>query len=146
MDRAIKIYIDSNVLIHYCTNVLDVVEALNYVFKKRKKDKLFTSSLAIAQTIATLQKNMNGRKAYSKEKTIRLVKPLMDKITVLDLTSSDIQKAMEKDNKDVEDSIQYIISKKMKCDAIITRNTKDFPFIDVYVIKPERRLLSISIK
>ena len=145
MEKAIKIYIDSNVLIHYCTKVASIVEALNYVFLQRKKDKLFTSSLAIAKTIATLQSNRGDRKAYSKEKTLELIKPLIDKLTVLDLTCSDIKKAMNIDNKDVEDNIHYVLSKKMKCDAILTRNTKDFPFLDVYVMKPERRAISTRI-
>lgn len=52
---------------------------------------------------------------------------------------------MNIDNKDVEDNIHYVLSKKMKCDAILTRNTKDFPFLDVYVMKPERRAISTRI-
>jgi hypothetical protein len=66
-------------------------------------------------------------------------------MTIIDLTYSDIQKAMSIENKDIEDNIHYILSKKMKCDAIITRNTKDFPFIDVCILKPERRAISTAI-
>jgi predicted nucleic acid-binding protein len=145
MKTSIKIYVDANVLIHYCTKVQGVVEALNYVFRQREKEKLFTSSLAIAQTIATLQSNRGERKAFSKKNTIDLVQPLINKMTIIDLTYSDIQKAMSIENKDIEDNIHYILSKKMKCDAIITRNTKDFPFIDVCILKPERRAISTAI-
>lgn len=44
--EPIHIYVDTNVLINYCTNQKSDVDALNYVFKKRRKEVLFTSSLA----------------------------------------------------------------------------------------------------
>ena len=53
--KIIRIYVDTNVLINYCTGQSNDIKALQYVFTKRRKEALFTSSLAIVQTITKLQ-------------------------------------------------------------------------------------------
>ncbi len=60
-DKAIRIYIDTNVLINYCTGQQSDVQTLRYIFSQRRKENLFTSSLAIVQTIANLQTKKNSR-------------------------------------------------------------------------------------
>lgn len=65
-DAIINIYIDANVLINYCTGKGLGKEGLSYVFKKVKRNHLFTSSLAMVQTIAELQKKKKERKAFFK--------------------------------------------------------------------------------
>ncbi|MBO4735649.1 MAG: type II toxin-antitoxin system VapC family toxin, partial [Paludibacteraceae bacterium] len=125
MDKqAIKVYIDSNVLVHYCTGVESVVQSLTYLFQRRRKEVLFTSSLSIAQTIALLQSNRPNKKAYTKEKVSSLMDGLIKKLTIIDLTKEDISKAFSINNKDIEDNIQYVLSQKKKCDAIVIDNTK----------------------
>lgn len=49
-----RIYIDTNVLIGYFRNVKADVAAMEYMFKLRDYE-LYTSTLAISQTISTLQ-------------------------------------------------------------------------------------------
>ena len=49
--KVIRIYVDSNVLINYCTRQINDVKALRYVFSKRRKEVLFTSSLAIFRLV-----------------------------------------------------------------------------------------------
>ncbi len=148
MDKqAIKVYIDSNVLVHYCTGVESVVQSLTYLFQRRRKEVLFTSSLSIAQTIALLQSNRPNRKAYTKEKVSSLMDGLIKKLTIIDLTKEDISKAFSINNKDIEDNIQYVLSQKKKCDAIVTDNTKDFLFFKgVEIMKPNKTILSRRIK
>jgi len=124
----IKIYVDTNVLINYCTGQKADMVSLNHIFSKRTKHTLFTSSLAIVQTISRLQSGnkARNRKAYSKEKTIEELDYLLTKFTVLDLTLTDIKSGFNENCEDIEDSIHYIVSQKMKCDAILTNNAKDF--------------------
>ena len=39
---------------------------------------------------------------------------------------------------DIEDNMQYIVSKKMKCYTFVTNNVKDYRvFGDIQVLKPE---------
>jgi len=71
--KAKRIYVDTNVLINYCTGQSNDVKALQYIFSKRRKEMLFTSSLAVVQTITKLQSGskQHNRKAYSREITIK---------------------------------------------------------------------------
>ena len=140
MNNVIKrIYVDTNVLINYCTEQTDDVAALRYIFAKRRKEILFTSSLAIVQTISKLQTDSKQckRKAYSRETTIKKLNEILPKFTVLDLSFSDIDAGFKSLNKDIEDSVHYVLSQKTKCDVILTNNPSDFDiFKDVQKVKP----------
>ena len=50
-----RIYIDTNVLINNCTGQADDVATLNHIFKKRRLEVLYTSTLAAVQTVCILQ-------------------------------------------------------------------------------------------
>ena len=141
MNKARRIYVDTNVLINYCTGVPADTSALNYIFSKRRKEVLFTSTLAIVQTITNLQTKKKSRRAFSKEQTVLSINKLLSKFTVLDLTLSDVTNGFNSDAEDVEDGTHYILSQKKKCDAILTNNTKDFAhFSSVYKISPKSSL------
>jgi predicted nucleic acid-binding protein len=136
--KIMRIYIDTNVLINYCTGQIDDINALKYIFSKRRKEMLFTSSLSVVQTITKLQSGskQHSRKSYSRETTITKLNEILSKFTIIDLSFSDIKAGFEYLNSDIEDSIHYVLSQKMKCDAIITHNTKDFVFFkDVFIIE-----------
>ena len=144
-----RIYIDTNVLINYCTEQSADVQALQYVFSKRRKEALFTSSLAVVQTITKLQSGskQHHRKGYSRETTIKKLDEILSKFTVLDLTLSDIELAFIHLNSDIEDNVHYVLSQKMKCNAIITNNIKDFAFFkDFSAIEPNLALLKQKIQ
>lgn len=142
-----KIYLDTNVLINYCTGQAKEREALEYLFRTRRKEVLFTSSLALVQTITNLQTKKKARRAYNKEETSKLIDGLLPKMTVLDLTAADVTKGETYPNTDIEDSIHYVLSQKHKCDAIVTNNVSDFIYFrDIEVLKPEKRLLSLKVK
>jgi len=49
--KITRIYVDTNVLINYCTEQSADVKALHYIFSKRRKEALFTSSLAVVYSI-----------------------------------------------------------------------------------------------
>jgi len=143
-NKIIRIYVDTNVLINYCTNQSRDVQALKYLFLKRRKETLFTSSLAVVQAITKLQSGSKqyNRKGYSKETTIEKLNELLLKFTVLDLTLSDIKTGFKLSNSDIEDSVHYVLSQKMKCDAILTNNTKDFKeFNDISLLDTNLVLL-----
>ncbi len=124
----IKVYIDTNVLVNYATGQEEDVAALNYIFKKRRKEALFTSSLALVQTVTQLQKDnrAKGRKAFDRTKTDAILTAYRKRITVLDLTEVDIDAGMKEMGKDLEDCIHYAICRKAGCAAILTNNLSDF--------------------
>ena len=147
--KLIRIYVDTNVLINYCTRQTNDVKALRYVFSKRRKEVLFTSSLAVVQTISKLQSagKSDKRKAYSREKTIKKLDELLPKFTILDLSFSDIKTGFIHLNSDIEDNVHYVLSQKMKCNAILTNNIKDFTFFkDITVIEPNLAILKQKIQ
>lgn len=135
-ENLIHIYVDTNVLINYCTNQTKDVEALNYVFSKRRKEVLFTSSLAIVQTITNLQTKKSTRKAFSSEQVYDMIEKFVSKFTILDLTLDDILNSRDEIGKDVEDRIHAVICKKRKCFAVLTNNTSDFKSIRDICILP----------
>lgn len=140
-----KIYVDTNVIINYCTGVKEDVVALNYVFQKRRKEVLFTSSLAIVQTIANLQTKKKTRKAFSKQETINALNRVLNKFTVIDLSLDDVINGFSSDSEDIEDGTHYAISQKKKCNTILTNNVSDFScFTSLIKISPRLALGQIK--
>jgi predicted nucleic acid-binding protein len=145
--EPIHIYVDTNVLINYCTNQKKDVDALTYVFKKRRKEVLFTSSLAIVQTVTNLQTKKAKRKAFSKDEVFVLLDKLFSKFTVIDLTIDDIIKSRYEIGNDVEDCVHAILSKKKKCFAILTNNISDFSsFKDICILPVSLGYLKTIVK
>ena len=148
-DRIIKVYVDTNVLINYCTGQKKDIEAIRHLSSKRSKRLLFTSSLAVVQTISKLQsKGKGGRQAFSREKTIKKLGEILPKFTVLNLTYPDIEDGFKLLNSnDIEDCVHYVISQKMKCGAIVTNNKKDFTkFQDIEVFGTDLDVLKTEIQ
>lgn len=146
-EKSIKIYVDTNVLINYCTGQQQDIDTLKYVFSKRRKENLFTSSLAIVQTIANLQTKKKTRNAYTREKTIDKLNEITPKLTILDLTYNDIKSGFNQSNDDVEDSVHFALSQKVCCDTILTNNTSDFvKFSKLIKISPKHGLSIIKSK
>ena len=127
-ESVIKVYIDTNVLVNYATGREEDVAALNYVFRKRRKEALFTSSLALVQTVTQLQKDnrAKGRKAFDRKRTDAAIASIRKRVTVLDLTEADIDTGMKETGKDLEDCIHYALCRKAGCEAILTNNVRDF--------------------
>ncbi|MCL2074440.1 MAG: type II toxin-antitoxin system VapC family toxin [Marinilabiliaceae bacterium] len=147
--KVIRIYVDTNVLINYCTRQTNDVKALRYVFFKRRKEVLFTSTLAVVQTISKLQSagKSNKRVAFSRETTLKKLDEILPKFTILDLCLSDIKAGFIHLNSDIEDNVHYVLSQKMKCNAILTNNIKDFTFFkDIIVMEPNLALLKQKIQ
>jgi len=147
--KVIRIYVDTNVLINYCTGQKNDVQALRHVFSKRRKEVLFTSSLAVVQTITKLQagSKMHKRKAYSRESTITLLNEILPKFTVLNLELPDIKAGFNHLNSDIEDSVHYVLSQKMKCDAILTNNTQHFTYFrDIKLFDTNLAILKADIQ
>ena len=132
------IYIDTNVLVNYFTNQPDDVACLLYLFSHKRKENLFTSALALVQTASILQTNKKNRKRFPKEHIISCLNQLSSKLTVLDLTLKDIINSYSTKGNDLEDCVQYTISRKVKCFRIITNNKGHYSdFIDIEAIKPK---------
>ncbi len=114
-----NIFIDTNILIGGYCGIQKDEKALHYLYSLNGK-RLYTSSLAIAQFVATLQKK-------KREIDIRkILVEIVHRIEVLSFTKDDIEKAIKMENDDIEDNMQYSIGSKMKCFYYVTNNIKDY--------------------
>jgi len=126
------IFVDTNVLIGYFAEQQKDVAALNYIFSLKGK-RLYTSSLAVAQVVSMLQKKQPNE-------TIRkFVTYLMGKFKIISFADEDIRAALQLKGTDIEDNIQYTLSKKLKCYWFVTNNVKDYTsFVDIDVLLPTK--------
>lgn len=139
MANNYHIFIDTNVLVNYKTGQQKDIVCLNYLFSRKRKEVLHTSVFALGQAASMLQSARKGRHAFTSKQITEYFHFLFTKINVSDFSIDDLKDAINLKYKDIEDNIQYIISKKAKCNLIITNNTKDFAeILDVETMKPER--------
>ena len=140
----VHIYVDTNVIRNYFTKQPADVACLDYIFSKRKKEILFTSSLAVIQAVSGLQKasKPNHRKAFTRQQALESIDFIFKKFTVLDFSKKDILETYSLLNNDVEDNTHYILSKKAKCETIITNDLSDFAsFQYVEALSPQNYAL-----
>lgn len=79
------------------------------------------SSLSIAQFVATFQRRKIDDKEIRKH-----VKYLLAKFNIINFTENDINESLDFRDGDMEDAIQFVLGKKMRCFYYVTNNTKDY--------------------
>ena len=138
-NKNLSIYIDTNVLRNFFTGQTADVECLKFIFSVRRKEKLFTSTLAVVQALSGLQKSNRNRKGFTKEKVIEISKYISQKISLIDFSERDFYKGIALESEDVEDNIHYFLSQKKNCNLIITNDTKGFSnFYNIIALKPKQ--------
>jgi predicted nucleic acid-binding protein len=98
---------------------------------------LNTSVLVIANVNYILEKKIG---ALAAKNTIRT---LVQRMKVLPFESDIIDLALASGFNDLEDCIQYLIAKRYKCEAIITRNIKDYKQSTIPVLTAEQFLRTL---
>jgi len=122
------IFVDTNILIGAFAGIQSDERCLQYLYSLRGK-KLFISSLSIAQFVSLFQKK---RTFFEIAEHVRY---LLSKFVVISFTEKDIETAIAIEHQDMEDTMQYVLSQKLKCLNFITNNKKDFRYfhnIDVF--------------
>jgi len=133
-----RVYVDTNVLTNYFTKQADDVQCLDYLFAKVRKEILFTSSLAIVQTVSVLQTRKKDRAAFTRQKAVESGEKICAKFSIIDLSCKDVERSFEQQNRDVEDNVHYVLSKKLNCNIIVTNNTCDFAYFwDIVALSPK---------
>ena len=64
----------------------------------------------------------------------------MQNVKLLSLESDVVNKALDSNFEDFEDAIQHLIAKRYNCEAIITRNIRDYKHSDIPVFTPDQYL------
>ena len=140
-----RIYIDTNVLINDCLHRLKLPdltdpkagliahEALKALPKLRNAH-LMIASFTVMQVLSTLSR-IRGR-GLTKAQVAAQIRRIVRDFTVLDLTEKDLQRALDSfTTGDLEDYVQFEVSKKLRCSHLLTENGGDFKNFDVIVVK-----------
>jgi len=127
-----KVFLDTNVILDFLGERAGFYEAAAKVITlaDMKKMKIYTSAVSIANTYYLLAKYENHESAIEK---IRKFKVLCN-VSIID--DEVIDKAINSNFKDFEDSIQYFSAVACGCTTIITRNEKDFKNALITIIDP----------
>lgn len=126
------IFIDTNIIIGAYSNDKRFTrerQCWNYLTSLIGK-KIYVSSLSIAQFISTLQHHKIDKKLVKNN-----VRNIIAKVNIIDFTKDDINKSLSIKENDLEDNIQYILAKKLKCGILFTQNKKhykDYFDIDIH--------------
>lgn len=85
--------------------------------------------MSIAQFISTLQHHKIDKKSVKNN-----VSNILAKVNIIDFTKDDINKSLSIQDNDLEDNIQYILAKKLKCGILFTQNKKHYKdYIDIEI-------------
>ena len=123
-----KIFLDANILIDISDDTRPCApesgQLFAYLVQNRSLYKLFTSCDLMTTVYYLLRKQLDKKTVLKKLKTMNSI------ITIVDFSNEEIDEAiylMEKNDKfsDMEDTIQFIMARKVRCDYIVT-NDKGF--------------------
>jgi predicted nucleic acid-binding protein len=101
------------------------------------KDRQITGFIA-AHTFDTLFYLM--RNSYSKEQTYASIRTIREAVVIAPVTQTVIDRALNLNWNDFEDAIHYQAATAAGCEAIITRNGKDFKKAEIPVLTPQEFL------
>lgn len=125
-----RVFVDTNIVLDLLSERKNFFEASQdlFTYALDNKIELIVSTLTFANTHYILKEQLKINKVRSslrKFKTLVEVAPFDDKI---------LERALEEEFKDFEDGIQYYIAIENSCDAIITRNKRDFKTSSIPVL------------
>ncbi len=131
-----KLFLDTNVLIDFVADRKDYPASKRVIqLAETKHVRLAASVLTMVNMTFILRAQLAGKKLYQ---TLESLSSLMD---IAPMTRSDYASALESKAHNFEDALQYYCAVSAGCDAILTRNVKDFTFSPIPVMTPMDFLL-----
>jgi predicted nucleic acid-binding protein len=87
----------------------------------------------VAQLVSVFQKKKTN------EEITHIVLDLEQRFNIIDFTIKDIEAALVETGADIEDNIQFVLAKKLKCYIVVTNNYKDYRFLQgIEVLRPAK--------
>ena len=135
-----NIFVDTNIIVGAFAGLKKDQDCLDYLFSSTiDRKRLFLSSLSIAQFVATFQRRKIDDKEIRKH-----VKYLLAKFNIINFTENDINESLDFKDGDMEDAIQFVLGKKMRCFYYVTNNTKDYNKIKNIKVINSRKVRNIE--
>ncbi|MBN2341684.1 MAG: PIN domain-containing protein [Deltaproteobacteria bacterium] len=131
-----KVYIDADVVLDVLLGRSDFVNESASILSMSESRGIHgcTTTLTLANIYYILQK-------INKRKSRRAISHLCDILIILPVSETEITQSLQSDFSDFEDGVQHFCARNHKCDAIITRNQKDFKTSELPVMLPREFLL-----
>lgn len=98
---------------------------------------LYISYLTVANAAYIMRK-------YSKVELRSNLELILELFEIIPNDKQQLVEAIKADSPDFEDMLQYQSAKSVKCEVILTRNSKDFPFSDIPVMDVSSFLMILT--
>lgn len=131
------IFVDTNVLIGAWIGQPADSRCLEYLFSLTGK-QLYISTLSVAQFVAVFQ----DRKKNAEIK--KMVEYFLSKFHLVSFTEKDVEAALKETEHDIEDNIQFVLCRKVKCQHVITNNIKDYRKYNILNILPPEQCRKVN--
>lgn len=137
-----RLFIDTNVILDLLGERIPYYDSIAKIatLADNNKIQIVVSALSYANVNYLLTKFENAAKAKEKLRKFKIISEISD------LTDLIIEKALNSNFSDFEDSLQYYCALQSNCSIIITRNTKDFKESEIPVMTAEEYLATIMKK
>ena len=132
-----EVFIDTNILIDLGTEREPYYTYAKQLFMIAEKKSIVLNVCALSYNTV----HYHVRRHYGLERAKMAIDLMWNFTKCLSVSHIIIQKAMTSQFRDFEDAIQYFCALQIpKCEAIITRDTKDFKLSSIRVMKPDKFL------
>lgn len=129
-----KIFLDTNIILDFLIRP-EYQEDMREFLKSSAKEDLCISFLLVANAAYIMRK-------YPKSEIIQKINLLLQIFKVIPNTEDQIKAAVKIESPDFEDMLQYQTALSGKCDLILTRNSKDFPYSKIPVMSVREYLMA----
>ena len=129
-----KVFIDTNILLDLLLEREPWAQdaALLFSMADRKEVNLLCCSLSFSTAVYIMQ-----RFKYTRKEIVRKLTIVKSICTVTTVNEAVIDRMLQSDFADLEDSIQYYSALAYGAEAIITRNMEDFAKANILVLTPK---------
>ncbi|PKP44107.1 MAG: PIN domain nuclease [Bacteroidetes bacterium HGW-Bacteroidetes-13] len=137
---AMRLFLDTNVMLDFLgeRDPFYVSAAKIATLADKRSLQIVVSAISYATISYFLVKYDGLEKSKDKLRKFKVISEICELDEVI------IEKGLNSDFSDFEDSLQYFSALRTECDIIITRNGKDFKKSEIPVMSPDEFLNSIK--
>lgn len=135
-----RLFIDTNVMLDFLgeREPFYIASAKIATLADKGKIEMVASALSYATVSYFLTKFEGIEKTKDKLRKFKIISKICE------LDSKIIEKGLNSNFSDYEDSLQYFSALRTDCDILITRNAKDFKLASISVMTPDEFLNSLK--
>ncbi|RLD67317.1 MAG: PIN domain nuclease [Bacteroidetes bacterium] len=137
---SMNVFLDTNVMLDFLgeREPFYLTSAKIATLADKRKIEIVVSALSYATVSYFLTKYEGIEKTKDKLRKFKVISKICE------LDEKIIEKGLNSNFSDYEDSLQYFSALRMECDILITRNGKDFKGVRIPVMTPDEFLNSLK--